>query len=115
MTRTLMYTYGQTTVVLSLSVVTASDDGPQAITLPLADLTSIIMTVWQFWQWLDHLAISAGKLAARVVFTAESSWGLVWPWLTLALILLLAIRWGACQKPLSKTLVKNSKSIFWAV
>lgn len=98
----------QPAVILSLSIVT----GPQAITLPLADLTPILLALWSFYQWLDRLAISAGKLAARVVFTTESSWQVVWVGFTMALILLLAIKWGACQKPLSKTPVKNSRSVF---
>ncbi|MCL4299480.1 MAG: hypothetical protein KJ077_27335 [Anaerolineae bacterium] len=113
MTRTLM-THTQIAVVLSLNIITVSDTGPQIIPLPLVSLTPILLALWSFWQWLDGLVVAAARVAARAVFSLESAWMGLTLSLTLALILAWAIGW-ACQKPLSKTLMKNSGSAFWAI
>lgn len=113
MTRTLM-THTQVAIVLSLDIITVSDTGPQIIPLPLITLTPILLALWSFWQWLDRLVVAAARIAAHVVFTLESAWMGLTLGLTLVLILALAVGW-ACQKPSSKTLVKNSKCLYSAI
>ena len=91
----------QPAVILSLSIVA----GPQAVTLPLANLTPILSLVWQCWQWLEWLTITAAQFAARLVFTFDR----LALWLTLALILALAIKWSLAENPGGKfSLAENS-------
>lgn len=104
MTHTLTLRDTRPAVILSLSIVT----GPAVVTLPLANLTPFFMAVWQCWQWLEWLTITAAHLAARLVFSLDR----LAIWLTLALILALAIGWAiqnSLVKNYAKNVAKNSK------
>lgn len=81
-------------VILSLSIIAGNDLKRQLVILPLANLTPLFVTVWSFWQWVDRLGIEVAYFAARLIFSVEMNYDRLIAWLTLALILTLAVGWG---------------------
>ena len=64
-------------VTLSLTVV--KDD--QVMTLPLANLTPILLWLWSLWQRVNALVISTATHAARLVFSIECQYARLLSWL----------------------------------
>lgn len=61
----------QVAVTLSLNVVTTTDQETQLLTLPLVQLTTLIVWVWAIWQTAYDLGSEALLLASDVAATID--------------------------------------------
>ncbi|MCB0154684.1 MAG: hypothetical protein KDF65_07795 [Anaerolineae bacterium] len=64
-------------VTLSLTVVKDN----QVMTLPLANLTPILLWLWSLWQGVNALVISTATHAARLAFSIERQYARLLSWL----------------------------------
>ena len=64
-------------VTLSLTVVKDN----RVMTLPLANLTPMLLWLWSLWQGINTLVISTATHAARLVFTVECHYVRLLGWL----------------------------------